>query len=426
MMRRRRPRRWGRWLVALVVIGVLWLVVANIRWPDRGPAQTVSATPEQIAHGRYLVDAADCAACHTAPGGAPFAGGVALPTPFGAIHGTNITPDPEHGIGRYTADDFYRVLTHGEARGGRQLYPAMPYPSYRRIPRADADAIYAYLMTRPAAAVPNPRNGVGFPFNIRTLVNFWNFLYRDAEAAPTSQGQSPAWQRGRYLVDVLGHCGDCHSPRSALGQVDTARALAGNALLGRFAAPAITPAALAARGWDARELDAYFAGGVAAPAAASGEMATVVALSTSKLAADDRAAMIAYLLGDAPPAAQVATVAEADAALAPGRAHYLDLCAGCHGAEGRGVPHVAVALVRNSTLQDVDPHNLIVTILDGIPEHTYGDVERMQAMPGSARDLSDADVAALANWLRVRWGGQKPTIDAASVRILRSTATASH
>ena len=422
----RRRRRWRRWFVAAVVVGVAWLVAANIRWPDRGPVQSVAATPEQLARGRYLADAADCAACHTAPGGAPFAGGVALPTPFGTIHGTNITPDPEHGIGRYTADDFYRVLTHGEARGGRQLYPAMPYPSYRRIARADADAIYAYLMTRPATAVPNPRNGVGFPFNIRTLVNFWNFLYREAESAPASQGQSPAWQRGRYLVDVLGHCGDCHSPRGTLGQVDPARALTGNASLGRVAAPDITPAALAARGWDARELDAYLAGGIAAPAAASGEMATVVALSTSRLAADDRAAMIAYLLGDAPPAARVPAVAETDAALAPGRAHYLDLCAGCHGAQGQGVPHVAVALARNSTVQDADPHNLIVTILDGLPEHAYGGVERMQAMPGSARDLSDADIAALANWLRVRWGGQKPTVDAASVRILRGTATASH
>lgn len=425
MMRRRR-RRWGRWLLAAIVAGVLWLVAANIRWPDRGPVQTVSAAPAQLALGRYLVDAADCAACHTAPGGAPFAGGVALPTPFGTIHGTNITPDPDHGIGRYTADDFYRALTHGEARGGRQLYPAMPYPSYRGIARADADAIYAYLMTRPAAAVPNPHNDVGFPFNIRTLVNFWNFLYRDAEGAPASQGQSPAWQRGRYLVDTLGHCGDCHSPRGTLGQIEHARALTGNASLGRVAAPDITPAALAARGWDAHALDAYFAGGIAGPAAASGEMATVVALSTSRLSDDDRTAMITYLLGDSPAAARPSAVAETDASLAPGRAHYLDLCAGCHGAEGRGVPHVAVALAGNSTLRDVNPHNLIIAILDGIPEHAYGNVERLQAMPGSARELADADVAALANWLRVRWGDQKPTVDAALVRVLRNPAAASH
>ena len=425
-MRARRRRRWGRRLVALLALGVLWLVAMNVRWPDRGPAQSVSATPEQIARGRYLAEAADCAACHTAPGGAPFAGGVALPTPFGTIHGTNITPDPDHGIGRYTADDFYHVLTHGEARGGRQLYPAMPYPSYRLMARADADAIYAWLMTRPPAAVPNARNGVGFPFNIRTLVNFWNFLYRDTDAAPTSQGQSPAWQRGRYLVDVLGHCGDCHSPRGALGQVEHAQALAGNASLGRVAAPAITPAALAARGWNAGELDAYFAHGAATPAAASGEMATVVALSTSRLDADDRAAMITYLLGDTPAAARPPAVAEAGASLAPGRAHYLDLCAGCHGANGQGVPHVAVALAHNSTVRDADPHNLIVTILDGIPEHTYDNVARMQAMPGSARDLSDADVAMLANWLRVRWGGQQPNVDAAAVRVLRGLATAAH
>jgi mono/diheme cytochrome c family protein len=417
---RRRRRRWGRWLLALVVVGVVWLVVANIRWPDNGPVQTVQATPEQIANGRRLADAADCAACHTATGGAPFAGGVALPTPFGVIHGTNITPDPDHGIGRYTADDFHHALTHGEARGGRQLYPAMPYPSYRRIARADSDAIYAYLMSQPAAAVPNPSNGVGFPFNIRTFVNFWNFLYRDAEGAPTSQGSSPAWQRGRYLVDVLGHCGDCHSPRGTLGQVDHARALTGNTSLGRFAAPAITPSALAARGWNTAELDAYFSRGIAGPAAASGEMATVVALSTSRLSDDDRAAMIAYLLGDAPPAARTPAVAATDASVEPGSRHYADLCAGCHGGEGQGVPHVAVALAHNSTVLDADAHNLVVTILDGLPEHVYAGGERMQAMPGSARELADADVAALANWLRVRWGDQPASVTAADVHLLRT------
>ena len=422
MMRRRRRRRWLRWIVVLVVAGAIALALANVRWPDHGPVQAVKATPEALARGRYLADAADCAACHTADGGAPFAGGVPLATPFGTIHGTNITPHPDHGIGRYTANDFHRALTRGEARGGRQLYPAMPYPSYRQMSREDSDAIYAWLMSRPAVAVPNPPNGIGFPFNIRTLVNFWNFLYRDADAPPTSQGSSPAWQRGRYLVDVLGHCGDCHSPRGSLGQVEHDRALAGNADLGRPAAPDIRPAALAARGWDAAALDAYLAHGMAAPAVASGEMLTVVNLSTSRLDASDRAAMIAYLLGDAPPAAQTAKIANVDVALDAGRRHYLGLCAGCHGLDAQGVPHVAVALAGNSTVRDADARNLVVTILDGLPEHHFGGVERMQAMPGSARDLADADVAALANWLRARYGGQPATVTAGQVRALRPAA----
>ncbi len=224
--------------------------------------------------------------------------------------------------------------------------------------------------------MPSRRNGVGFPFNIRTLVNSWNFLYREAESAPASQGQSPAWQRGRYLVDVPGHRGDCHSPRGTLGQVDPARALTGNASLGR-ARGAGHHAGHPRRAAGTRANSTRISP-AASPraAAASGEMATVVALSTSRLAADDRAAMIAYLLGDAPPAARV-RVAETDAALAPGRAHYLDLCAG-RGAQGQGVPHVAVALARTAPCRDADPHNLIVTILDGLPEHAYGGVERMQ------------------------------------------------
>ena len=421
MRPRKRRRHWFRWFVALVAIGAIALALLNVRWPDHGPVQTVKATPEQLARGRYLVAAADCAACHTAEGGAPFAGGVPLASPFGTIHGTNITPDPDHGIGRYTADDFHRVLTQGEARGGRQLYPAMPYPSYRKMTREDADAIYAWLMNQPAAAVAPPPNGVGFPFNIRTLVNFWNFLYRDAEVPPVSQGSSPAWERGRYLVDVLGHCGDCHTPRGTLGEVDRSRVFAGNPALGRHAAPDIRPQSLAARGWNAAALEAYLAHGIAAPAVASGEMLTVVNLSTSRLDANDRAAMITYLLGDTPPAAQPAAVANAGTAPDAGRSRYLGLCAGCHGLDAQGVPHVAVALAGNSTVRDPDPRNLVVTILDGLPEHVFGGTERMQPMPGSARDLTDADVAALANWLRVRYGGQPASVTADAVAALRES-----
>lgn len=413
---------WRRIVAWLLVALLLWLLLLALMrlFANRGPLQQVSATPQQIAHGRYLTAAADCAACHTAPGGAPFAGGVPLASPFGTIHGTNITPDPDTGIGRYTADDFHRAVTRGEARDGRQLYPAMPYVSYRSMTRADSDAIYAYLINQPAVRQQNPKNGVGFPFNIRSGIHAWNLLFAGAEPQSASKGNSPAWQRGHYLVETLGHCGECHSPRGALGQIKRDHPLAGNSELGRFAAPDITPTGLVARGWDAALLRDYLRTGVSARAVASDEMLPVVKLSTSQLNDDDLKAMVAYLLGDQPMAPRHAQLAsDASATSGPGRRHYLDLCSGCHGRDGEGAPHVAPGLRDNSSVRDVDPHNLIVAILDGLPEHDFPGHERMQDMPGFAQDLSDADVAALSTWLRRRYGGQPQPIEAASVARLR-------
>jgi len=414
-------RRMLQWL--LVILLAWWLITFLARWWfGSGPEQQVHANAQQLAHGRYLLDAADCAACHTASGGAPFAGGVPLHSPFGTIHGTNITPDPDHGIGRYTTDDFFHAMTKGEARDGHQLYPAMPYVSYKSMTRADSDAIYAYLMNQVAVKQANPSNDVNFPANIRAGVHVWNLLFAGAQARPASQGNSHVWQRGRYLVETLGHCGECHSPRGALGQVDRDRPLGGNNELGRFAAPDITPQGLAARGWAGASLREYLATGSSALAVASDEMLNVVNLSTSRLNAQDLDAMTIYLLGDAPPApatpANVVTrvAASADAA---GQRHYFDLCAGCHGRDGGGVPNVAVSLRANSSVRDSSPHNLIVAVLDGLPEHDFPGLARMQDMPGFAADLDDAEVAVLATWLRQRFGGQSAPVNVESVRELR-------
>lgn len=407
-------------LLGWVLIGVLaWWLLSQVSswWSSRGPAQQVAASAEQLEHGRYLLDAADCAACHTAPGGAPFAGGVPLHSPFGTLYGTNITPDPDHGIGRYTADDFFHALTSGEARDGHQLYPAMPYVSYQTMTRADSDAIYAFLMNQPAAKVPNPDNDVHFPANIRTTLNGWNLLFAGADAKSASQGKSPSWTRGRYLVETLGHCGECHSPRKLLGQIDRSRPLAGNNKLGRFAAPDITPKGLAARGWDGATLRQYLATGVGPQAVASDEMLAVVNLSTSRLADRDVEAIVVYLLGDEPPAPAALPAVTASAG-SSGQRDYLNLCAGCHGGDGDGVPNVSVSLRANSSVRDADPHNLIVAILDGLPVHDFPGTARMQDMPAFAADLDDAQVTTLVSWLRQQWGGQA-AIDAAAVRELR-------
>jgi mono/diheme cytochrome c family protein len=410
---------WKRVLQWLLVILLAWWLFAFVVrwWSGRGPVQQVQANAQQLTLGRYLLDAADCAACHTAPGGAPFAGGVPLHSPFGTIYGTNITPDPNHGIGRYTADDFFHAMTRGEARDGHQLYPAMPYVSYKSMTRTDSDAIYAFLMNQSPVKQPNPSNDVRFPANVRASLHGWNLLFAGAEANPVSAGNSHAWQRGRYLVETLGHCGECHSPRRMLGQIDRDRPLEGNSELGRFAAPGITPWQLARRGWNGASLREYLATGVSAHAVASDEMLEVVKLSTSRLEVGDLEAMSVYLLGDAPPTPSKPESMVPSYVATP--RHYLTLCAGCHGRDGEGVPNVAVSLRANSSMRDASPRNLIVAILDGLPEHDFPGLARMQSMPGFAEDLDDAEVAALVTWLRRDFGSLVGVVDAESVRKLR-------
>ncbi|MET3130205.1 mono/diheme cytochrome c family protein [Oxalobacteraceae bacterium GrIS 1.11] len=381
------------------------------------------AAAEQIKRGRYLTKAADCAACHTSANGAPFAGGVELAAPFGTFYGSNITPDKQYGIGKWSADDFYRALREG-VTPQRRLYPAMPYTSYRSMPRADSDAIYAYLMQTKPVALKNRDADLTFPYNMRFGVRFWNMLFLKDSLPDASTGTSAAWQRGRYLSTTLGHCAECHTPRGMLGQLDTSRTLAGNALA-RIAAPNITPAGLAAAGWTGPDLTSFLSSGVAPQGSAYGEMFAVVHLSTQYLAPGDVSAISTYLLGDQPPAPQaMLALAAAPAELDAGRRHYLALCAGCHATDGGGKPHVAVAMRANSTVRNADPHNLLAVILDGIGAQHFGAKENMQDMPGFAGKLSDKEIAELTNFMRMRWGGQGARVSQTQVKALRLEAAA--
>jgi mono/diheme cytochrome c family protein len=234
-----------------------------------------------------------------------------------------------------------------------------------------------------------------------------------------SKGQTADWNRGRYLVSALGHCAECHTPRGQFGQLDQAQPLGGGSL-GRVVAPDITPHGLAARGWTAVDLQTFFASGIAPQGSAFNEMYPVVHLSSQYLSDDDLRAMSTYLLGDQPPAPQPLRSVSADAAqLAAGRNVYLAVCAGCHGRDGEGKPHVAVPMHGNSTVRQHDPHNLIVAMLDGIGSQDFPGLERMQEMPGFAGQLSDAELAQLASYLRATWGGQPADVTADAVKALR-------
>lgn len=366
-----------------------------------------AADQAQVKRGEYLARAADCMACHTAEGGAPFAGGLPIHSPFGTIYGTNITSDKQYGIGDYSSDEFFAALTEGKRKDGANLYPAMPYTSYHLIKREDADAIHAYLMTVPPINRPAPETSLSFPFNVRMGLAGWNMLYGKSVQLQPAEGKSEAWQRGQYMVEVLGHCGECHTPRNSIGALEQDKRLTGG-LLGGYLAPSLLAQDLAERGWTQPDLTTFLKHGISAQGSMFNEMFPVVHHSTQHLEDADLAAMATYLLGDQPPAAKVVQavpVGKLGESALRGRQQYLNVCAGCHGVEGEGKPHIAVAMQGNTVLRQADSRNLAKVILEGIREQQFTGFERMQPMPGFADKLDDQQVADLVNYLREAWGG---------------------
>ncbi|WP_317847120.1 cytochrome c [Pseudomonas sp. HTZ2] len=366
-----------------------------------------AADQAQVKRGEYLARAADCMACHTAEGGAPFAGGLPIHSPFGTIYGTNITSDKQFGIGDYSRDEFFAALTEGKRKDGANLYPAMPYTSYHLIKREDADAIHAYLMTVPPINRPAPETSLSFPFNVRMGLAGWNMLYGKSVQLQATEGKSEAWQRGQYLVEVLGHCGECHTPRNRIGALEQDKRLTGGLLAG-YLAPSLLAQDLAERGWTQPDLTTFLKHGISAQGSMFNEMFPVVHHSTQHLEDADLAAMATYLLGDQPPKAKVVQAVPVDQlgeSAQRGRQQYLNVCAGCHGVEGEGKPHIAVAMQGNTVLRQADSRNLAKVILEGIREQQFTGFERMQPMPGFADKLDDGQVTDLVNYLREAWGG---------------------
>jgi mono/diheme cytochrome c family protein len=386
------------------------------------PLAAQAADKQLIERGKYLARAADCVACHSVEGGAEYAGGLPLESPFGTIYGTNITPDKQYGIGEYSADDFYRAVAEGERRDGSKLYPAMPYTSYHLLKREDSDAIYAYLMSLEPIAKPSPQTSLSFPFNVRFGLSFWNMLYKSRVQMLPAEGKSETWQRGQYLVEALGHCGECHTPRNALGALQQDQRLQGGVLLG-YEAPSLLAEDLAARGWSTDDLATFLKHGISAQGSMFNEMYPVLHHSTQYLPLDDHKAMATYLLGDQPPEARKVTAValdQLDESAQQGRQHYLNLCAGCHGVAGEGVPHVAVAMDGNTTLRLNEARNLLRVIDDGIKEQQFTGFERMQPMPGFSDKLDDGQMRDLLHYLRQTWGGQDAELSPQQVSQLRS------
>ncbi|MBM5460827.1 cytochrome c [Pseudomonas sp. P66] len=381
-----------------------------------------AADQAQIKRGEYLSRAADCMACHTAEGGAPFAGGLPIHSPFGTIYGSNITPDKAFGIGNYSADEFFAALAKGKRNDGANLYPAMPYTSYHLIKREDADDIQAYLMTVAPVHRPAPETKLSFPFNVRLGLTGWNMLYGKSVELQSTEGKSAAWQRGQYMVEVLGHCGECHTPRNSIGALQQDQRLTGG-LLNGYLAPSLLAKDLAERGWTQPDLTTFLKHGMSAQGTMFNEMFPVVHHSTQHLQDSDLAAMATFLLGDQPPPAKVVQAASFDQlndSAKRGHQQYLNVCAGCHGVEGEGKPHIAVAMQGNTVLRQADSRNLAKVIYEGIGEQQFTGFERMQPMPGFAGKLSDEQVADLINYLRQAWGGLPADLSVQQLAQLKS------
>ena len=441
-------------LVALLAAAVHALNLRGEAPLNAGMSGAAAApSTELIARGAYLARAGNCQGCHTTVGGAAYAGGRGVPTPFGTVYAPNLTPDLRTGIGAWSAAEFWRALHNGRSRDGRLLYPAFPYPNYTRITRADSDALHAYLRSLPALAKPNRAHALRFPFNQQAALAVWRALYfRPAgltnevsgsgdPADPTHPTRSAEWQRGAYLVEGLGHCNACHASRNALGAPAGPLDLAGGLIpMQNWYAPSLASAAEAGVAeWDTPAVVALLQTGVAAPggrlAAVAGPMSEVVSGGTQHLTPIDLRAMATYLkaLPQAAVAHAAATVAAPVPALLavpgdastsqadrPGARLYEQHCATCHGAHGEGAPGIYPALAGNRAVSLPTPANLVHLVIEGGFAPATAGNPRPFGMPPFATVLSDAEVAQVLSHTRASWGNQAAPVSAQEVARFRS------
>ena len=396
--------------------------------PSGVPAGLAQA--DLVGRGRYLTEAADCEACHTIPGGAAFAGGRAFKTPFGTLYSPNITADRDTGIGRWSGADFLRAMHEGVRPDGVHLYPAFPYAAYTYLSDADVGAIRAYLMSLPAVENRAPPGELSFPFNQRWLMGIWARLYNPDERYRPHPERSPEWNRGAYLAEALAHCGECHTPRNLLQALDNRRKYAGAVTAG-WRAYNITGDATAGVGaWSDADLIQYLADGHArSHGSAGGPMAEAVDLSLSRLAPQDIAAIVTYLRSV--PARSSAGLPSLQGALAsnePGTPPGLDplgkqifagACASCHGWSGVSALSDRATLVGSRAVNDPTAINVAQMILNG--SHAPR-IDGSAAMPGFGSAYSDAEIAAVANYVTARFGASGSRITPTQVAKLRQTS----
>ena len=430
----------ARWAVAAgVLLGGLVLAMVVSAWGDYAvgevPMSEPRASSETIARGAYLASLGDCAACHSVPGQPAFSGGLRMAIPIGAIYTTNITPDPQYGIGNLSLSDFDRALRFGVAEG-HTLYPAMPFTSYANTRPEDVEALYAYFENAVApAAVPNRRNDIVFPLSMRWPLTYWRWLFaRPPRAVVAAADVDPAVARGAYFVDGLGHCGECHTPRAltmqmkATSAADGADYLSGAVVEGYFAPSLRSGAKGTLADWSADDIAAFLQTGTNSRGTAFGSMTDVIVHSTRHMTPDDAADAARYLKALADPgptqvrfAYDPATGASlrSGADQARGARVYLDNCAACHRPDGKGYDRVFPPLAGNPVVMAPNPDSVVSIVLKGADSPRTDSTPAQFAMPAFAWRLSDEEVADVVSFVRGSWGNGAAPVEAATVKPLR-------
>ncbi|MDM0002432.1 molybdopterin-dependent oxidoreductase [Variovorax sp. J22P240] len=431
------PRRKALWVSAgALVVGAVGVILGLLGWRSTIAPVSLSApvySEATIERGRTLAALGDCAVCHTASGGTSNAGGRPMETPFGTIYTTNLTPDADTGLGRWSFSAFQRAMREGISRDGHHLYPAFPYTAFAKTSDDDLQALYAYFMSLPAVSAETPKAQLKFPFGLRPLMAGWNALFHDPSPLQPVAAQSAEWNRGAYLVNGLGHCGACHTPRNALGAEQSGKAFLSGAMVDGWEAPALTSLSTAAVPWNAEALYGYLRNGHAQDhGVAGGPMAEVVRELAAVPDADIRA-MATYLASFQPNVAEEAAAAEARRVVAtaagnagqllgPAQRMFDGACAACHhDGDGPTLLGVNTPLALNSNLTSALPDNLLRTILDGVREPASRDIG---FMPAFREALDDAQIAELAGYMRARFAPHEPPWADLPQSVARVRATA--
>ena len=411
---------WLGLLLAVVVGSVWWLGNPTDRETGDAPPAASIASNDPVSRGRELAQLAGCQSCHTARGGAPFAGGRSIATPFGTFYTPNITPDDKAGLGSWSATDFWHALHNGHSKDGTLLYPTFPYTNYTRISRSDSDAIYAYMRTITPASRVNRRHELKFPYNYRILLAAWRWLYFRPGVYQPDSGQDAQWNRGAYLVQGVAHCSACHETRNALGGTRAKAGPSGGLVLDWYAPSLTSPQEAGVQGWSAADIVALLKTGwvntSSAHASAAGPMAEVVAESLQYAAEDELQAMAVYLKslpaseqanttnGPAPKYELPVAIREA------GKDLYKKNCADCHGDQGEGHEPAAPPLAGNRAVTmpaGVNPIRMV--LFGGYAPGTSGN-PRPFGMPPYSLILSDEQIAEVLDYVRTSWGNEAPPV----------------
>jgi mono/diheme cytochrome c family protein len=447
-MSRKAWLRGGIAVALLILFGTLALAYIPLR---HTPPQEILAADWRPAPGSggYVAAASDCTACHTKAGGRPFAGGRAIESPFGKIWATNITPDPDTGIGRWSLDDFRAALYDGVAPDGRHLYPAMPYENYRKLSERDVRALYDFFMHDVAPVNQrSPKTSLSFPFDIRLGLRAWNWLALSGSAGPSAAAAPPLLARGRYLIEGPGHCAACHSPRTMLmteagTSADNASFLTGG-LVDGWPAPPLRGSGSAPRTWSIADMARYLSTGRNSVSTANGAMGEVVEHSLQNLSDRDIVAIAAFLetldghrlsampsMRDVRRSGSLTPLSEGTHTateqmlvsarnLSPGARLYTDNCAACHGNDGMGSAEIFPALAGNSLVTSTHSKGLIEIILQGASLPSTKSRPMRLRMQGYAGRLDDDQVALLATFIRGAWGNRADPVSSAAVRNVRN------